>query len=144
MRRHSDSNDGRRTGRGRRARDRLLKGEAPQAATTSSELSNLLYFVGDDLRESAMAVGGIESFLVKVEALLADPKMTAEAIAGLGRYADIAQRVDDLGDVLDSLCRSLFRLQEAIATERDQGTGERGEQDAVEDSVQTPSASAIA
>lgn len=117
MRRHSDTNDGRRTGRGRRARDRLLTGEPPCAVTQSSELSNLLFFVGDDLREAALAVGGIEAFLVKVEELLGGGQLSARAVGELERYVEVNQRVEHLGDALDSLCRSLYRLREALATE---------------------------
>ncbi len=93
----------------------MLKGEPPQPVTSSSELSNLLYFVGDDLREAALAVGGIEAFLVQVEELLAKPRFTASDVEQLNRYVEVAQRVEHLGDSLDSLCRSLFRLREGLA-----------------------------
>jgi|GEM_PF-2777233 len=119
MRRYSDTNDGGRTGRGRRARDRLLRGEPPQASASSSELSNLLYFVGDDLREAAMAVGGIEAFLVAVEELLADPAVSAAAVGELDSYAQVNERIERLGDSMDSLCRSLYRLRRALDRQPD-------------------------
>ena len=66
------------------------------------------------MREAALAVGGIESFLVRVEGLLAKSGLCPDDFAELDPYVDVHQRIEYLGDSLDSLYRSLHRLREAI------------------------------
>lgn len=121
MRRESDIRSHNRSGRGRRARDRLLSGE-PAAATellgpgqASSELDNLLMFVADDLRESTLSLSGIEAHLVAVQRLLRagelEPGEVDEAVG-----ADLDGRLDALADSLGSLQRRLQRLR-AVARE---------------------------
>ncbi len=129
MRRSSDIEPGRRSGRGRRARDRLLSGEPPTGAAepaqpTATDLEHILYFVGDDLREAALAVGGIERFLLAVEEAVragGDP----EALEGLLGEADVDGRIADLDGALAALVGSLARL--AAARERGDAAGYRAE-----------------
>src|SRR5262249_22437953 len=61
MRRLSDHKEGKRTGHGRRARDRIIAGQTllGEPIRERYELANLILFLTDDLRESALAVGGI-------------------------------------------------------------------------------------
>lgn len=114
MRRASDIDPGRRNGRGRRARDRLLSGEPPAAAAGSSQLEHLLYFACDDLQAAAMAVGGIERFLIAARGVLeGDP--SAESIAALVDGADPEHRLEDLESALGSLVHALRRLRGALA-----------------------------
>lgn len=117
MRRASDIHPGGRNGRGRRARDRLLSGDAPVAlAAGSSELEHLLYFVGDDLRAAALAMGGIEQFLLAAEGLLAAGP-SADRVADLVGDADVDDRLGDLECALGSLVQALERLREALRDE---------------------------
>lgn len=120
MRRASDIEPGGRNGRGRRARDRLLSGEAPALAEepASSDLEHLMYFVGDDLRAAAMAVGGIERFLLAAERQLAEGP-DADELADLVDDAAVDDRLGDLECALGSLVHALERLRDAVG----QGAG---------------------
>ncbi len=108
----SDITPGERTGRGRRARDRWLSGDAvrPGDLGGSSELQNQLLFAADDLRESAFALGGIEAFLLAVEQLLNRDDPSREEVERLLGEHDLEQRIAEMDDVLASLVRSLRRV----------------------------------
>lgn len=82
-------------------------------------MDHLLYFVGDELRESALAVGGIEGFLVEVEAALRKAHPSVAGVDKLLIEADLDERVASLDDALGSLVRSLERLRAALAADRD-------------------------
>lgn len=114
MRRQSDICDQPRTGQGRRARDRLLGGglqatPAAAAGLSPSERENLLLFVADDLRESALAVGGIEAFLLRAQRLLESEGARPEDFAALLEL-DLEDRVQSLDDALSALRRSMTEL----------------------------------
>ena len=118
MRRQSDIADRPRTGQGRRARDRLLGGEIPApprgaGGRERAELENLLLFASDDLRESALAVGGIEAFLVRARHLLDNVDDSADEIAEL-LQTDLEERVQALDDALSALRRSMNALQQRV------------------------------
>ena len=110
VRRESDIRSGPRTGAGRRARDRLLTGTPPATAgpRPDSDLEHLLLFVGDDLRESALAVGGIEAFLVQVRGVLENGD--AGELAPLADSSDLDDRLAALDTALTALRRSLRRV----------------------------------
>lgn len=114
MRRESDTKPRERTGRGRRARDRLLSGEPTDAgADAGSELEHLRFFVADDLREAALALGGIERFLVEVEGAVTAGPSTEELLDVLAG-TDLEDRLDELSNALCGLARSLDRLRRTI------------------------------
>ena len=116
MRRESDSEPGRRTGRGRRARDRLLTGDPPHAGATagSSEIDNLLYFISDDLRAAALAMGGIERFLVAARDAVGGDLLVPGEIAELVDGADAGDRLAELEDALSGLLKALDRLRQVV------------------------------
>lgn len=116
MRRESDRQNGDRTGIGRRARDRILGGQPTisPAIAGRPELSNLVLFLGDDLRESALAVSGIESFLIAAQRLLERPDLTAEGLRQLVDDPEILARIDLLWDALTSLRRSISLIHHAM------------------------------
>ena len=109
MRRTSDQEHGGRTGFGRRARDRMLAGETHPSPSLGEreELRNVVLFLGDDLRESALAVGGIEAFLLDAQRVLEKPDLTAEELARLLSNDRIGDRLELLADALASLRRSM-------------------------------------
>ena len=117
MRRSSDIRTGNRTGRGRRARDRLLRDEAPAAAgiAPSAEVQNRLLLSGDDLREAAVALAGIEAFLCAADALL-DGEPAPSDVEQLLSGADLGDRLHDLDAALGSLVQGLRHLRGALAT----------------------------
>jgi hypothetical protein len=117
MRRESDIRSHNRSGRGRRARDRLAAGEPDSElyGQVSSELDNLLMFVADDLRESTLSLAGIEAHLVAVHRLLGEGALEpGEVDAAVG--VDLDGRLDALADSLQSLQRRLQRLRAACGT----------------------------
>jgi hypothetical protein len=95
----------------RRARDRLMEGEAPQIER--SEIDNLLLFVADDLRASAAAVGGIEQFLVAVHDQLG-VSLTAGQVDDL-LAVDVHDKLGELDAAMGSLLRSMDRLRSVLA-----------------------------
>lgn len=92
----------------RRLRDRLVERDGtanPQLR--AHELTNQILLIDDDLRETALALGGIEGFLAKALALLESEEVSARALARLAADGDILDRLDTLSETLQSLRRSL-------------------------------------
>lgn len=120
MRRTSDHSEGERTGTGRRARDRMLSGQTAPSPTIRSrhELSNLVLFLSDDLRESALAVGGIESFLVRAQAVLEHPDLSLDELHDLVNDRQVMERFELLSDALGSLRRSMTQILDSLKSER--------------------------
>jgi hypothetical protein len=116
MRRESDRRQGERTGVGRRARDRLMAGAAtPSAALAArAELQNMILFLADDLRESAVAVGGIEAFVLRAQQILEKPDLTVEELRGLLDDDQVVERMDLLWDALASLRRSMGLIHDSL------------------------------
>ncbi len=116
MRRESDRREGTRTGYGRRARDRILSGETLPSPVLSRrhELSNLILFLGDDLRESALAMGGIEAFLLRAQQLLEKPDLTPDELKGLVDDDEVVERIDLLWDALSSLRKSMGLIHDTL------------------------------
>ncbi len=109
MRRKSDVVSGERTGNGRRARDQVLSGEPPTCMEGDADLQNLSLFVGDDIREAALAVGGIEDYLVQVTDMLRQAEIKSATVKGALEF-DGARRLNELEEALGSLHRSLEGL----------------------------------
>jgi hypothetical protein len=116
MRRASDHSEGERTGSGRRARDRILSGQTEPSPVIRSrhELANLILFLSDDLRECALAVGGIESFLVRAQRALESPKLTAAELATIVDDKQVIDRFELLSDALGSLRRSMALIHDSL------------------------------
>lgn len=112
MRRESDTTDGTRTGDGRRARDRLMTGDArplPAVLTPDARAraANRMLFLADELRESALAAASIESYLVRLLQLLDDEDMSPETLIAFAEDDDIERRLAALEDSMSQLRRSL-------------------------------------
>jgi hypothetical protein len=116
MRRASDHSEGERTGTGRRARDRMLSGQTQTSPVIGSrhELKNLILFLADDLRECALAVGGIESFLVRAQRVLEDPELDVAALRAIVDDRQVGERFDLLSDALGSLRRSMRLIHDSF------------------------------
>jgi len=116
MRRQSDRGNGERTGVGRRARDRLLAGATQTSPTLTDrrELDNLVLFLSDDLGGGALAMGGIEAFVLRAQQVLENPELTAEDLRALVEDAGVAERLDLLGDALASLKRSMGQIHASL------------------------------
>jgi hypothetical protein len=116
MRRESDRQQGTRTGEGRRARDRILSGQTTPSETLREryELKNLILFLGDDLRESALAVNGIESFLLRAQRLLEQADVSSDELRALVDDDVVVERIDLLWDALSSLRRSMSLIHDTL------------------------------
>ena len=116
MRRESDQREGTRTGAGRRARDRILSGQTQPSPTLRDrhELKNLILFLGDDLRESALAVGSIEAFLLRAQQLLERPDISPSELKSLVDDDSVIERFDLLWDALSSLRRSMGLIHDTL------------------------------
>src|SRR5688572_13733866 len=100
--------DRRRPGRGRRARDRLATREATKNPRLRRyELANLMLFVDDDLREAALAMGGVESFLGQALRVLENPRLEKEELLRLVQDRDALARLECLGEAIVSLRRRM-------------------------------------
>lgn len=116
MRRSSDQREGERTGGGRRARDRILAGDTlpGPAIRGRHDLSNLVLFLADDLRECALAVGGIEAFLLRAQRILEQPELSAEELAAVVDDRQVLERFELLADALGSLRRSMGSIHDSL------------------------------
>jgi hypothetical protein len=120
MRRESDRGQGERTGAGRRARDRILAGATmpSDALRGRHELANLILFLADDLRESALAVGGIEAFVLRAQQILENPALTPAELRALVEDDQVVERMDLLWDALTSLRRSMALIHDNLKIDR--------------------------
>ena len=97
-----------------------MTGEPPveqvlAADASSSELCNQLFLLGDDVREAALGVAGIEAFLVEVQGLLSKAGLCEGDVDVILAHDDTSDRLDELEDALGGLRRSLLRAREALA-----------------------------
>jgi hypothetical protein len=100
---------------GRRLRDRLVDREGTENPRLRRyELSNLLLFLDDDLRETALAIGGIEGFLTAALALLEKEDLDAAELQALAGSQDVLDRLDYLGENLVSLRRRMGLIAETL------------------------------
>lgn len=105
----------RRSGRRARARDRLMdRATQPNSRSASllgvDNVENLLLFVDDDLRETALAIHGIEAFLLRTLGLLETENLRREAVCAVASDTTVLDQIDMLNETLESLRRRLARL----------------------------------
>jgi hypothetical protein len=112
--------DRRRSGPRRRMRDRLLdRGSRPTevppgALARVRDIENLLLFIDDDLRETALALVRIEDFLGGALETLGDPDVRREHILSLASNANVLDHIDQLSETLESLRRRLAKLSSSM------------------------------
>jgi hypothetical protein len=110
-----DTSERRGSGRRARARDRLMD-RATQPHTPHARLAevenveNLLLFVDDDLRETALAIHHIEAFLLRTLGLLETEDLRREHVREVAGDTSVLDHVDQLNETLESLRRRLARL----------------------------------
>lgn len=103
------------SGRRARARDRLMdratQPQAPNARLVGVEnVENLLLFVDDDLRETALAIHRIEAFLLRTLGLLEAEDLRRQDVIEVASDTSVLDHVDQLNETLESLRRRLARL----------------------------------
>lgn len=116
MRRNSDHSEGERTGAGRRARDRILAGDTLPSPVIRGrhDLENLILFLSDDLRECALAVGGIEAFLLRAQRVLEQPDLGRAELRAIVDDQRVLERFELLADALGSLRRSMAAIHDSL------------------------------
>ena len=115
MAQDAEEDDRRGSGSRNRRSDRLMDRatrEYPRSAALRgvNDVENLLLFIDDDMRETALAMSRIESFLVRTLKLLEAPKLTREQVNGLANDRSVIEHVDMLNETLESLRRRMARL----------------------------------
>jgi hypothetical protein len=100
----------------RRLRDRLLErdGTHNRSLTERYALQNQLLLIDDDLRETALALGALETFLGDALRLLEDEKVSAEDLARLAGEGDTLDRLDTMAETLTQLRRRLLSIASHI------------------------------
>jgi hypothetical protein len=112
--------DRRRSGQRNRVRDKLLdRGSQPTEVPAGAlarvrDIENLLLFIDDDLRETALALTRIEDFLGGALETLADPQVRREHILTLASDVLVLGHLDQLSETLESLRRRLARLSSSM------------------------------
>jgi hypothetical protein len=107
---------------GRRLRDRLIEREGTRNPQLRGQaLNQLLLFVDDDLRESALALGGIEQWLKRALLLLERADLAPGDLSQLAWDAELDDDVDQLAATLEGLRRRLGQLAHAVARTRSPG-----------------------
>jgi hypothetical protein len=110
-----EASDRRISGRRARARDRLMdrasQPYAPNPALAQLEhVENLLLFIDDDLRESALSMERIERYLVATLDLLESDRLERAEVEVLAGNEDVLDQIDALNESLESLRRRVARL----------------------------------
>ena len=109
-------NDERRESGPRNRRSDRLMDRATRDYSASTPLrkadavGNLLLFIDDDMRETALAMRRIEAYLHETLALLEAPKLTRDQVQALASDTDVLDHVDMLNETLESLRRRMARL----------------------------------
>jgi hypothetical protein len=109
----------RQSGQRVRARDRLMD-RATRPTPESDALSqvrglqNLVLFIDDDLRETGMALGKVEGYLVEILKLIEQPRITREDVHALAADTQVLDHVDGLVENLETLRGRLARLAASL------------------------------
>ena len=102
-----------------RARDRLMD-RATRTCPVSETLShargveNLVLFIDDDLRETGLALGSVETYLVEILKLLEAPRISREEVHALAADTQVLDHVDMLVETLETLRRRLAKLSASL------------------------------
>jgi hypothetical protein len=109
----------RRSGQRARRRDRLMDratGSYPQSAGLRGidNVENLLLFVDDDLRETALAITRIESYLLRTLGLLETRDLRRDQVLALANDVGVLEHLDMLNETIESLRRRLAKLCAAM------------------------------
>ena len=77
-------------------------------------VENLMLFIDDDLRETAMALGNVENYLVEILKLLEAPSIAREEVHALAANTQVLDHVDMLAETLETLRRRLAKLSASL------------------------------
>jgi hypothetical protein len=102
-----------------RARDRLMDrmlrpAQATDPLSRVRGVENLVLFIDDDLRETAMALGNVEGYLLEILKLLEAPRLAREEVHALAADTQVLDHVDMLVETLETLRRRLAKLSASL------------------------------
>ena len=83
---------------------------APSPLNRVRDIQNLLLFVDDDLRETALAMTRIEDYLSRTLTMLEAPGIEREHVRALAGDVRVLEHLDQLSETLESLRRRLATL----------------------------------
>lgn len=75
-----------------------------------NNIGNLMLFVDDDLRETALAITRIEGYLTRTLTALESPDLRRQDLQALSADVDVLDHLDQLNETLESLRRRLAKL----------------------------------
>jgi hypothetical protein len=75
---------------------------------------NLLLFIDDDLRETGMALGHVESYLIEILRMLESPRVRREDVHALATDTRVLDHVDMLVENLETLRRRMTKLATSL------------------------------
>ncbi|PRP91612.1 hypothetical protein ENSA5_53720 [Enhygromyxa salina] len=107
--------DRRVSGRRARARDRLMdrasQTYAPNPALSQiRHVENILMFIDDDLRETALSMARIESYLISTLDMLEGENLVRADVEALATDVEVLDQIDLLNESLENLRRRVSRL----------------------------------
>jgi hypothetical protein len=114
-----DTSDRRISGRRARGRDRLMdranSDYSPNPALAQvRDVENLLLFIDDDLRETALAMERIEKYLLSTLGVLDAETLDRREIHSLATDSSVLDQVDLLNETLENLRRRMVRLARLV------------------------------
>ncbi len=80
------------------------------ALDQADRIGNLLLFIDDDLRETALAMERIETYLMATLGMLERDRLTRVEVQTLATDTTVLEHVDMLNETLESLRRRMARL----------------------------------
>lgn len=91
--------------------DRATHAYQPNAALRGvNNIGNMMLFVDDDLRETALAITRIEGYLTRTLSALESPDLRRKDVQALASDMDVLDHLDQLNETLESLRRRLAKL----------------------------------
>jgi hypothetical protein len=113
------TSDRRVSGRRARGRDRLMdranSDYSPNPALANvRDVENLLLFIDDDLRETALAMERIEKYLLSTLGVLDGDTLDRGEIHSLATDMSVIDQVDLLNETLENLRRRMVRLARLV------------------------------
>lgn len=95
--------------------DRASSDYAPSSAVAKMKhIENLLLFIDDDLRETALSMERIERYLISTLDILEGQRIDGTKVQELATDVSVLDQVDLLNESLESLRRRMARLASAV------------------------------
>ena len=95
--------------------DRASQPYAPSMALAQvKQVENLLLFIDDDLRETALSMERIERYLLSTLDMLEGDVLVRAEVEALATDEEVLEQIDQLNENLESLRRRVARLAACV------------------------------